>query len=119
MNTSMLEIRVPAATQVLVNDDTLLVELSDGRAISAPLAWFPRLLHGTSQERSNWRLLGLGRGIHWPDLDEDISVENLLAGKQSAESQQSLKTWLAKRTKEQAQPPAAVGASGTRKRRRK
>lgn len=59
-----------------------------------PLAWFPRLVHGTPQERAHWRLIGDGRGIHWPDLDEDISVENLLAGKPSGESRASFKRWL-------------------------
>jgi Protein of unknown function (DUF2442) len=85
------------ATRVLVSDDTLTVELTDGRTISAPLAWFPRLAHGTMAERNNWKLIGKGHGIHWPDLDEDISVENLLAGKPSGESQSSLKRWLESR----------------------
>jgi hypothetical protein len=98
MSTSTAEVRSVAATQVSVTDDTLTVELSDGRSISAPLAWYPRLLRGTVEERSRWRLIGQGRGIHWPDLDEDISVENLLAGSPSAESQQSLKKWLARRS---------------------
>ncbi len=75
-------------------DDTLTVELSDGSSISVPLAWFPRLMHGTLEERSNWRLIGQGVGIHWPALDEDISVENLLMGRASGESQNSLKPWL-------------------------
>ena len=85
------------AQNVNVNDDTLAVDLSDGRTISVPLAWFPRLLHGTPEERSNWRFIGDREGIHWPDLDEDISVENLLAGKPSGESQSSFKRWLEKR----------------------
>ena len=85
------------AQKVSVTDDTLAVDLSDGRTISVPLAWFPRLLHGTPEERNNWRLIGGGEGIHWPDLDEDISVENLLAGKPSGESQSSFKRWLEKR----------------------
>jgi hypothetical protein len=85
------------AQNVSVGDDTLAVDLSDGRTISVPLAWFPRLLHGTSEERSNWRFIGDGEGIHWPDLDEDISVENLLAGKPSGESQTSFKRWLEQR----------------------
>jgi hypothetical protein len=72
--------------------------LSDGRAIWVPLAWFPRLTHGTADERNNWRLIAGGRGIHWSDLDEDISVENLLAGKPSAESQTSFKKWLGARS---------------------
>src|SRR5439155_2194697 len=85
-------------------DDTLSVDLSDGRTISVPLAWYPRLLHGTSEERRNWRLLGRGLGIHWPDLDEDISVENLLRGKPSAESQHSYKSWLTKSANKAAEP---------------
>ena len=85
------------AQSVTVGADTLAVDLSDGRSISVPLAWFPRLLHGTREERDNCRLIGDGEGIHWPDLDEDISVENLLAGKPSGESQSSFKRWLEKR----------------------
>ena len=85
------------AQNVSVTADTLAVDLSDGRTISVPLAWFPRLLHGTPEERSNWRFIGDREGIHWPDLDEDISVENLLAGKPSAESQSSFKRWLENR----------------------
>jgi len=82
-----------------VSEDTLSVELADGRTIAVPLAWYPRLSHATAEERSSWRLLGGGRGIHWPEIDEDISVANLLAGEPSAESQQSLKKWLMSRTK--------------------
>lgn len=94
----MIEGQIPEAVQVHVNDDTLSVELSDGRAISLPLSWFPRLSHGTADERNKWRLIAGGRGIHWTDLDEDISVENLLAGKPSGESQTSFKKWLDSRT---------------------
>jgi hypothetical protein len=83
-----------------LNDDTLSVDLSDGRAISAPVTWFPRLSHGTARERNNWRLIAGGRGIHWPELDEDISVEGLLAGHASGESQTSLKKWLATRNQQ-------------------
>ena len=97
MNTLAVEIRVPEALNVLLTDDTLSVDLSDGRSISIPIAWFPRLLHSTEQERNNWRLIGKGQGIHWEDLDEDISIEGLLAGKPSGESQESFKNWLAKR----------------------
>ena len=64
---------------VQVSDTELVLRLSDGRTVSAPLAWFPRLLHGTPEQRNNWRLIGKGVGIHWPDLDEDISVRSLLA----------------------------------------
>jgi len=64
---------------IQVLDAELIVHLSDGRTVSAPLAWFPRLLHGTAEQRKNWRLIGKGIGIHWPDLDEDISIRSLLA----------------------------------------
>ncbi|QEH34906.1 hypothetical protein OJF2_34510 [Aquisphaera giovannonii] len=97
MTTSAAETRSTTATNLVVTEDTLSVELSDGRSIAAPLAWYPRLLHGTPQERSRWRLIGQGRGIHWPDLDEDISVEALLAGRPSGESHASFKRWLEQR----------------------
>lgn len=77
-----------------VTSEFLTVELSDGRSISAPLSWYPRLFHGTMEERKTWRLIAEGRGIHWPLLDEDISVENLVVGRPSAESQASLTRWL-------------------------
>ncbi len=96
MNTLAVEIRIPEALDVLLTDDTLSVDLSDGRSISVPIAWFPRLLHSTEQERNNWRFIGKGQGIHWEDIDEDISIEGLLAGKPSGESQESFKKWLAK-----------------------
>lgn len=89
---------IPAAQNVSTTDDALTVELSDGRSISAPLAWYPRLFHGTLEERANWRIIGQGDGIHWPGLDEDVSVENLLAGRPSAESRKSLKRWLERRS---------------------
>jgi len=94
MSTSATEIRVPFAQAVTVTDDTLSVELTDGRTISVPLDWYPRLVHATRAERGKWRLIGRGRGIHWDDLDEDISVEGLLAGRPSGESRTSLATWL-------------------------
>lgn len=99
MNSSALEGGEALATHVEVRDDTLLVELADGRSIAAPLAWYPRLTHSTAKERISWRLIGGGRGIHWPAIDEDVSVANLLAGQPSAESQSSFKKWLAGRTK--------------------
>jgi hypothetical protein len=82
------------AQNIIVTDDTLAVDLMDGRTISVPLAWYPRLLHGTPEERGNWRFIGDKEGIHWPELDEDISVENLLKGQPSGESQSSFKRWL-------------------------
>ena len=93
-----IDVSVSEAEGVEVTDDTLTAELADGRSISVPLAWYPRLAHATPDERRNWRLIGGGEGVHWPDLDEDISVEGLLAGRPSGESQASLKRWLEKRT---------------------
>jgi hypothetical protein len=94
---SVAESSQPYAVAVTVSDDTLTVDLSDGRTISAPIAWYPRLAQGTLAERRNWRLIGGGEGIHWPDLDEDVSVDGLLTGRRSGESQTSLQRWLASR----------------------
>src|SRR4051812_33517904 len=82
------------ATALRVSDDTLTIDLADGRSVSAPLAWYPRLMQGSAEERANYRLIGLGEGIHWPDLDEDISVEGILAGRRSGESPGSFQRWL-------------------------
>ena len=97
MRTSAAEARSPLAIRARIVEESVIVELRDGRTVTAPLAWYPRLLHGTARERRNWRLIGGGVGIHWPDLDEDLSVEAILAGRPSAESQASLKKWLANR----------------------
>jgi len=94
MNTSTIELRETVAEKVAVTKNTLALELADGRTVTAPLTWYPRLLRGTTRERANWRLIGGGEGIHWPDLDEDISVENILLGQPSGESQRSFKKWL-------------------------
>ena len=97
MKSLVIEIPTIIAERVTVTKDTLTVDLADGRTVSTPLAWYPRLLYGTPQERRKWRLIGDGEGIHWPELDEDISVEHLVLGKPSGESQRSLKRWLEKR----------------------
>jgi hypothetical protein len=99
MNSSNADKPGAPATSVAVSEDTLTVELADGRTIAAPLAWYPRLAHATPDERASWRLIAGGRGIHWPAIDEDVSVANLLAGQPSMESQSSLKKWLAGRAK--------------------
>jgi hypothetical protein len=99
MSTSVSDLRPALAEDVKLTRDELRVVLSDGRTIAAPLAWFPRLLHGTSEERTDWRLIGKGSGIHWESLDEDISVAGLLAGLPSGESQESFKKWLTAREK--------------------
>ncbi len=91
---STIEAQIPEAQEVSVSEDTLKAELADGRTISVPLAWYPRLVHATQEERNNWELIGKGHGIRWPDLDEDLSVEGLIAGRPSKESQRSFKRWL-------------------------
>jgi Protein of unknown function (DUF2442) len=96
----MTEIRLALIKEVRVTGETLSVDLNDGRTLSVPLAWYPRLVYGTSEERNHWRLIGDGQGIHWVDLDEDISVENIVAGMPSGESQRSLKHWLEDRSKQ-------------------
>ena len=94
MTTLATKMNVPNVENVSLTEDALSVDLSDGRTICVPLSWFPRLLHATKKERKNWRLIANGHGIHWEDIDEDISVEGLLAGKPSGESQESFKKWL-------------------------
>ncbi len=98
MSISAIELEIPDAVDVRVTEDTLIVELSDGRTIAVPLDWYPRLKYATEDERNNWRLIGRGQGIHWDAIDEDISVEGLLAGKPSGESQSSFNKWLQKRS---------------------
>ncbi len=97
MSTLPTEIQVAKAQAVTVTDDSLTVDLTDGRTLSVPLAWYPRLVHGTPEERNHWRLIGDGEGIHWPDLDEDLSIEGLLLGRPSGESDRSFQRWLDER----------------------
>jgi hypothetical protein len=97
MTSSATETSAQVATGVVVTEDALIVDLSDGRTLSVPLDWYPRLLHATPEERSNWRLGARGEGLHGPDVDEDISVAGLLAGRPSGESAASLERWLAAR----------------------
>ncbi len=84
-------------TSVTITDDTISVDLEDGRTVSVPIGWYPRLAHGTSTERINFQIAGGGYGIHWPDLDEDIGIEGLLFGKKSTESPASFERWLKQR----------------------
>jgi len=97
MNISSIEIGVPNAESVTVTNDTLSVDLNDGRTISVPLSWFPRLVHASRAARTNLRLIGKGHSIHWPDIDEDISIEGLISGRASSESQSSFHRWLDQR----------------------
>ncbi len=91
-------LEVSRIEQVSVTDDTLSVDLSDGRTISVPLAWYPRLLQGSTEERDDRRLVADGSGIHWNQLDEDISIKNLILGQPSGESQKSFRRWMMSRT---------------------
>jgi Protein of unknown function (DUF2442) len=91
MSTLVAEVR---AQNLAITDDSLVVDLSDGRSITVPIAWYPRLQHGTPDERNKWGWIGDREGIHWPDLDEDISIENLILGQPSGESQESFRQWL-------------------------
>lgn len=97
MSTSSLANEAAIAADVRVTGSALVVELGDGRTVSAPLDWYPRLAEGRPAERRRWEFIGGGTGIHWPDLDEDISVEGLLAGRRSMESASSLRRWRASR----------------------
>lgn len=97
MSSSQAELPIAQAQRVSITDDSLIVDIVDGRSVTVPLAWYPRLAHATPTERQDWRLIGGGVGVHWPQLDEDISVEALLAGRPSGESQASLERWLTKR----------------------
>ena len=99
MSTSSVATETAAAKSVRVTDRELVVELRDGRVVSVPLAWFPRLVEGSPRERRRWELLGPGIGIHWPDLDEDISIDGLLQGLPSGESLSSLNEWRGARKK--------------------
>lgn len=83
---------------VNLNDDYLILELEDGRVLSVPITWYPRLVHGTEAERQNFQISGAGFGIHWPELDEDIGIAGLLLGKKSSESPESFQRWLARRS---------------------
>jgi hypothetical protein len=104
----------PRAERARVTKDTLVVDLTDGRTLMIPLAWYPRLLNGSTAERNKCRLIGRGEGIHWADLDEDISIEALIAGLPSAESQQSFERWLSARARKRSR---RLGPSGQKTRR--
>lgn len=121
MTTSSLAIETPAAADVKVTSEALTVHLHDGRVVSVPLAWYPRLVEGSSAERRQWELIGPGIGIHWPLLDEDISVEALLRGLGSNEGASSLQRWRASRRRpanKALQPTSRARKSGSKSKRR-
>ncbi len=98
---AVVTITLPKIVSVVVTDDTLTVDLEDGRTIAVPISWYPRLAYATPAERANFQIAGAGYGIHWPDLDEDIGVEGLLLGKKSNESPESFARWLERHGKQQ------------------
>ncbi len=109
MNGTLTATRTVALARILkvnIADDTLAVDLEDGRSIAVPLGWYPRLTYGTDKERANFQIADAGYGIHWPDLDEDVGVEGMLLGKKSAESPDSFARWIAKRKRQALMPPA-------------
>lgn len=115
MTTSSLATETATAKRVRVTDEALIVELRDGRSVSVPLRWYPRLAEGRPSERRKWELIGPGIGIHWPELDEDISVEGLLLGHPSNESASSLQQWRASRRRAAGKRMEAM-RSGSRRR---
>ena len=94
MSSLAVEVQEPRGKSVKVYEDAVRVDLVDGRTITVPLAWYPRLWHGSPQERNHFEIFADGAYIHWPDLDEDLTVAGMLAGQRSGESPQSLKKWL-------------------------
>ena len=103
MTTLILETQ-PSAVNVSIRDDKLIVDLADGRTIVIPLEWYPRLVHGSRKERQNWKLLGNGYAIEWPDLDEHIGVEGLVAGRRSGEGKKSFAQWLSRHRRNREKP---------------
>lgn len=120
MSPSRAEQPTPSAVSVKITRDAVSVDLDDGRTVTIPIGWYPRLARASAHERRNWRLIGTGVGISWPDLDEDVSVEGILCGRPSAESQASFARWLATRTPgagKRIQPTHARVAKSTARRR--
>ena len=101
-HSAVVTLTLARVINVMATDDTLSVDLEDGRTVSVPIGWYPRLAHGTPAERAHFQISGAGYGIHWPDLDEDIGIEGLLLGKKSTESLSSFKRWLQRRKQTQA-----------------
>jgi hypothetical protein len=118
MSTSSPAIETATAKTVRVTREFLIVDLRDGRTVSVPVAWYPRLAHGSTRERQQWELIGPGIGVHWPALDEDISVDGLLKGARSGESPESFNRWLSSRPRpanRRLQPAKARRVSGTKR----
>jgi hypothetical protein len=97
MSSSPTEVRDARAQAIEVREDTIAVDLVDGRTMTVPIVWYPRLWYGTKEERNHFEILDEGRYIHWPDLDEDLSIDGMVAGRRSGGNPASLKKWLAAR----------------------
>ncbi|KAA3600907.1 MAG: DUF2442 domain-containing protein [Calditrichaeota bacterium] len=91
-----------------VTEDSIYVDLNDGRTIIVPLIWYPRLFNASQEERENWRLIGDGDGVHWAFLDEDISIKHFVLGRRSGESQRSLQQWLGNRVETHQNAPTKL-----------
>ena len=115
MSSLAIETQEGRAQSVKVTDEALMVDLVDGRSIIVPLVWFPRLWHGTNRERNRFEVFGDGAYLHWPDLDEDLTVEGLLAGRKSGESPQSLGKWLSLRKTKHRAPGSKKSSQPTNK----
>ncbi len=111
MAISTTSFEVPGATELQFGDDTLHAKLSDGRRIAVPLAWYPRLLQATPEERGTWQIIAGGKHLHWPDPNEDISVKMLLTGRKSGESLTSLPDFLAPMARGQRSRPSSSAAT--------
>src|SRR5262245_39202557 len=105
-SSAVVTLTLPRIISVTVTDDTVSVDLDDGRTIAVTVGWYPGLAHGTPAERANVQMSGAGYGLHWPELDEDIGIEGLLVGKQSTESAASFARWLQRRKARQPQERA-------------
>lgn len=97
MNSLVVEVPEARVQDIAISEDSLTVDLVDGRTVVVPLLWYPRLWHGTPEERNNLEIIGDNTLVSWPDLDEDLSIAGILAGRRSGESPQSLKRWLTER----------------------
>jgi Protein of unknown function (DUF2442) len=115
MSSSAVEVQEARAQSARVSGEALSVDLADGRTIIVPLVWFPRLWHGTPQERNHFEIFGDGAYIHWPDLDKDLTVAGLLAGRHSGESPESLQKWLVSRESRRKGPASVLGRPRTRR----
>ena len=111
MNSLVVEAQEPRARDIAVGDDSLTVHFVDGRTLIVPLLWFPRLWHGTDAERKTFETSGEGAFIHWPELDEDLSVADLVAGLRSGETPESLRKWLDRRAAQSPSPPPAPSSA--------